>query len=793
MRSIIAEKIVFPFTAFVGQEELKLALILLAINPRIGGVLIRGEKGTGKSALVRALADLLPPIEVVADCPFNCDPNDPTNMCDECRKRHANGEALPTKKVKMKVITLPIGATEDMVIGTLDIEKALREGIKALQPGILAKANRNILYIDEVNLLPDNIVDVILDAAASGWNFVEREGVSVSHPSRFILVGTMNPEEGELRPQLLDRFALSVTVHTIKDEDLRMEIIKRVEAFHCDPVGFYMKFESSQEEISRRILIAKQNLDKVKISYRLLAGIAKMCSKLEIDGHRADIIIAETAKTIASYNGRLYVTENDVLLASKYALGHRTRRFGSLPPPTLKEIEIAFRKALKEVRSVTDIEKDTSIPWRLKSVDTAEGKLEDKYIMSEKAKKDKYVYEKEPESKLKKEVKGRIVEKIGYVISSFARKLRIQSLVGGKGKEEIRERLSVEGPEVEGEIKPFPYGRSSKRSEKDYPSIFPYVLPGLTSPLIFGARKKHLRIRLGKNILAGRRAVSISRSPSGKYISYEIPKDSRGDIALIPTIISAILRGKKKDSGISVSKQDIRVKIRAARARALVVIVLDVSQSMRRFIRGLVKILEKLYQSAWRKRDKVALVACGGEKAKIIHFPTNNIRVIAHSIMQLKLGGRTPLADGLLKALQIVKLEKLRNPGIIPIVLLISDGLANIPLERVINPILRNELDSEAQADLIGAAQLLKKAGISLIVLNTFDIEEKMDSSRLLSPTMLLKTVARIGDGVYIGIRAVEDKVYKTVIPGFIDDETLSVIIEKAIHEAIQKIARKRL
>jgi len=218
------ERISFPFTAFVNQEPLKLALALNAINPRIGGVLIRGQKGTGKSTVVRALADLLPLVEVVAECPFNCNPHDPTNMCENCRSRFEKGDKLPIEKRKMRVITLPLGATEDRVIGTLDIEKAIRKGIRALEPGLLAEVNQSILYVDEINLLPDHIVDDILDAAASGWNIVEREAVSVAHPSRFILIGTMNPEEGELRPQILDRLALHIAVKGIYEKDARIEI-----------------------------------------------------------------------------------------------------------------------------------------------------------------------------------------------------------------------------------------------------------------------------------------------------------------------------------------------------------------------------------------------------------------------------------------------------------------------------------------------------------------------------------------------------------------------------------------
>lgn len=349
---VVAEtssRYVFPFSAFVGQDLFKLSLILLAINPRIGGLLVMGEKGTGKSVLVRALADLLPPIKVVKGCPFNDDPDDRVNMCDVCREKLSRGEGLEFEYKRMEVVTLPLSASIDAVVGTIDIEKVLREGLRAFQPGILARANRQILYIDEVNLLPDHIIDSILDAAALGWNYVEREGVSVSHPSRFILVGTMNPEEGELRPQLLDRFAISVKVTSVKDKDLRVEIIKRNVEFVENPLEFVKKWEGEQERLREKIKRAKELLPKVEIEDRLLYIIAELCNELKVDGHRPDIIITLTAKTIAAYNERAYVTDDDVLLASKLALGHRTRNGGLLEPATYAEIEATFKGVAKKV------------------------------------------------------------------------------------------------------------------------------------------------------------------------------------------------------------------------------------------------------------------------------------------------------------------------------------------------------------------------------------------------------------------------------------------------------------
>jgi len=318
-------RFVFPFIAIVGQEKMKKALLLNAVNPRIGGVLIRGQKGTGKTTAVRALAELLPEIKVVKDCPFNCNPENPREMCDSCYNRYAGGEGLPWIERKVRVVNLPLNATVDRVVGTLDIGKALREGLKALDPGLLAEANRGILYIDEVNLLDDYVADVLLDVAASGVNIVERENISVMHPSRFILIGTMNPEEGELRPQLLDRFGLQVEVEPVTDPILQIEIVKRVEEFEADPLGFMKKYEEEQRELKLKIKRARELIPKVQISNELLHEIAKVCSKLSVS-NRAPIVITRTAKTIAALSERVNVNKDDVLEAMELALPHRMRK-----------------------------------------------------------------------------------------------------------------------------------------------------------------------------------------------------------------------------------------------------------------------------------------------------------------------------------------------------------------------------------------------------------------------------------------------------------------------------------
>ncbi len=317
---------VYPFTAIVGQERMKRALVLNAVNSNIGGVLIRGERGTAKSTAARALAALLPEIETVADCRFGCDPRRPEQFCDECRERLAKGEELPITTRQTRIVDLPVSATEDRVVGTLDIEKAIKKGERHFDPGVLAAANRGILYVDEVNLLDDHVVDLLLDSAAMGINVVEREGISFQHPARFILVGTMNPEEGDLRPQLLDRFALSVEVRSIADARDRMAILQRHIQFDTDPESFRETWLPAEEKLSSEIAKAREIVDSVEYTPRDLFTIASLTASMHIDGHRADLVILKTARAHAAFEGRMKITERDIMLAAELALPHRLRR-----------------------------------------------------------------------------------------------------------------------------------------------------------------------------------------------------------------------------------------------------------------------------------------------------------------------------------------------------------------------------------------------------------------------------------------------------------------------------------
>ena len=317
---------IFPFTAIVDQQTMKRALILNAVNPLIGGVLIRGERGTAKSTAARALAALLPEIDVVADCLYHCDPHNGGGMCDTCRERIADGDTLPVGRSLTRMVELPVSATEDRVVGTLDIERALKTGEKRFEPGILAAANRGLLYVDEVNLLDDHVVDLLLDSAAMGVNYVEREGISFSHPARFILVGTMNPEEGELRPQLLDRFALCVEIKGLNGARDRMEVLERRIQFDQDPEGFREEWEPRERKLSEDIARGRALLPRVRYDDTDLFAIAQLTSAMKVDGHRSDIVILKAAVANAAFAGRTQITNEDILLAAELALPHRMKR-----------------------------------------------------------------------------------------------------------------------------------------------------------------------------------------------------------------------------------------------------------------------------------------------------------------------------------------------------------------------------------------------------------------------------------------------------------------------------------
>lgn len=332
----------FPLAAIVGQEQFKKAYLANIINPKIGGLLVSGPKGSGKSTIVHSVETILPDYETIEGCIFNCDPAQPEQVCSFCESRSPK----KTLTKQMNIITLPLSCTEDRLIGSIDIEKLLKTGEKEVIPGIIGQAHRNILYVDEVNLLPDHLVDDILDAASLHWNSIEREGVSITHRAEFILIGTMNPEEGDLRPQILDRFPLCVKLASVTDPTSRVEIVKRNLLFENDPEEFFRRFESEHGKIATAIVNARANLSEVSVDEKLIEGVARSCAELRVDGQRPDIVIVKTALSLAALDERTVIGPEDIRFSAELALIHRTRDGGLMEPPTSEEIDKVFRKNL---------------------------------------------------------------------------------------------------------------------------------------------------------------------------------------------------------------------------------------------------------------------------------------------------------------------------------------------------------------------------------------------------------------------------------------------------------------
>ncbi|MCW4017809.1 MAG: putative cobaltochelatase [Candidatus Bathyarchaeota archaeon] len=593
-------KTTYPFSAIVGQEKMKLALILNVINPKIGGVLLRGEKGTGKSLAVRALANLLPEVNVVADCPFHCDPQRPKDLCSFCSAKVANGVSLPTVKRSVSVVDLPVGATEDRLVGTLDIEKAIKSGEKHFEPGILAAANRNILYIDEVNLLDDHLVDVLLDAAAMGVNYVEREGVSFIHPSEFVLVGTMNPEEGELRPQLLDRFALSVEVKGIPYREARAEIVRRRIAFEADPAGFVATQIESQAQILRKIIDATKLLPQVKLSDDMLDLITLICTDFAVDGHRADITIYKAACTIAAYKGRTEVTEEDVKEAAELALAHRRRRQ-------------PFEEPKLEQQQIQD------------SVDKWEENKENKQ----------------------------------------------QQPPPPQNDSSQNDNQEDQDPEQKSDDKEAP--------EQVFEADTPYAVKPLDTPVLDEVQRSN----------GGRRSKSISNSKTGRYVGSVLPKGKVTDLAFDATLrVAAPFQRQRKEAsgnkdGFLIEKTDLREKVRERKVGNLIMFVVDASGSMaaeERMTATKGAVLSLLLD-AYQRRDRVGMVVFRKDTAELVLPPTNSVELAQKFLSVLPTGGRTPMAHGLALGLDAIQEYTKRDKEAIPLLALVSDGRANVPLK----------------------------------------------------------------------------------------------------------------
>ncbi|MGW6489861.1 putative cobaltochelatase [Streptomyces sp. NPDC055056] len=594
----------FPFTAVVGQDDLRLALLLNAVSPAVGGVLVRGEKGTAKSTAVRALSALLPAVDVVTGCRFSCDPAAPDPACPDGPHEV---EASSTRPARM--VELPVGASEDRLVGALDIERALSEGVKAFEPGLLADAHRGILYVDEVNLLHDHLVDLLLDAAAMGASYVEREGVSVRHAARFLLVGTMNPEEGELRPQLLDRFGLTVEVAASREPDQRVEVVRRRLAHDDDPATFVARWADEEAEVRARIVAARALLPSVRLGDGALRQIAATCAAFEVDGMRADIVMARTATALAAWAGRTDVLAEDVRQAALLALPHRRRR-NPFDAPGLDEDKLD--ETLEEFSGSDG--------------DGGDGGPDD---------------EPDPDGP------------------------------GGGGQ-----------PPQEGPDDGSPAGDVPAQGEPSEDGQAPAGRSAAEQSPVRAAepfRTKVLSVPgLGEGA-AGRR--SRARTEHGRTTGSRRPRGALTKLHLAATVQAAaphqLARGRS-GRGLVVRRDDLRQATREGREGNLVLFVVDASGSMaaRQRMSAVKGAVLSLLLDAYQRRDKVGLVTFRGSAAEVALPPTSSVDAAAVRLESLPTGGRTPLSAGLLRAHEVLRVERLRDSARRPLVVVVTDGRA---------------------------------------------------------------------------------------------------------------------
>ncbi|HET7736771.1 MAG TPA: VWA domain-containing protein [Nocardioidaceae bacterium] len=588
----------FPFTAVVGSDDLALSLILTTVSPSVGGVLVRGEKGTAKSTMVRALAGLLPPLSVVEGCRFSCDPAAPDVSCPD-------GPHAVTSRIRpARLVELPVGATEDRVIGSLHLATALSSGVTTYEPGLLALAHRGLLYVDEVNLLHDHLVDLLLDAAAMGRSTVERDGVSVAHASRFVLVGTMNPEEGELRPQLLDRFGLSVEVAAPRDPALRVEVVRRRLAYEADPAAFAARFASSEDALAERILKAQALLPSVVLGDAALHDIATVCAAFDVDGMRADLVTARAAIAHAAWEGRTDVTREDVRAAARLALPHRRRR-NPFDAPGIEE------SALDEVLPPEDEPDPGPDP---------DGPDPD----------------------------GRDPDGPG-------------SDGPGSG-ESVVEQDELASPSVEAHNAS---GESTATTGTPYRTRL-FATPGT-----------------GRGE-AGRRSRAITNS--GQVIGSRPGTD--GPVHVLGTLTAAA-----RDGGV-VRTEHVRRTVKEGRESNLVLLCVDASGSMaaRKRMEQVKTAVLSLLMDAYQRRDKVGLVTFRGAAAELALPPTGSVEIAARRLSDLPAGGRTPLAAGLLRAAETIRLERIKDPRRRPLLVVVTDGRATSGGDAA--PVARSLADS---------------------------------------------------------------------------------------------------
>jgi magnesium chelatase subunit D len=627
-----------PFPAIIGQDELKRALLAVAANPELGGLLVRGEKGTAKSTAVRALIDLLPDQRVVADCPYGCPPDDPANQCDDCRA--CDDPTIERRSVPL--VTVPLGATRERVVGTLSVADAL-DGERTFDPGLLARANRGFLYVDEVNLLDDHLVDVLLDAAASGVNRVERDGVSVTHPADFTLIGTMNPEEGDLRPQLRDRFALQATVVGCEDVDNRIEIIDRVLDSDRNPADFAEKYDEATTERTKQLVTARDRLDQgVALPTEFKTEIAELCRDAGVDGHRADIAIARAAMTFAALDDRPKVLQTDVQEATELALPHRLQSRPFEDSPNVQDVLDDTFDDMGEEEGEGDGEED----------DEYEEKEEEDEEETENADDGRETACDESSDNPESSNDGNSENRNGW---------SDDEQYSGSGQ--CSDDADANETEREDDA-----GREDEQQE-GVP-----LIPGQSRAEIGNTRGMSVDPSSVPEISGGDGTRSVAE-PNTKNRGAQVRTErarSDTDIDAATSVRAAAKRGSDR-----VTSDDLRRSVRSGTASALVVFAVDASASMHPAMRAAKGTVLELLKNAYQQRDEIAFVAFAGEDAEILLPPTNSVTLAARHLKELPTGDRTPLPTGLQTTGRVIA----RADPVTSIVVLITDGRANVASE----------------------------------------------------------------------------------------------------------------
>jgi magnesium chelatase subunit D len=603
----------FPFTAIVGQTAMKRALLLNAVNPKIGGVLVRGKKGTAKSTAVRSLAALLPEVTVVQGCPYNCSPEERQGLCARCEP-----QAVDTQIVvrQIPIVDLPVGATEDRLVGSLDIEEAIKTGNRVFEPGLIAATHRGILYIDEVNLLNDHLVDILLDAAAMGRNYVEREGISITHRSEFILVGTMNPEEGDLRPQLLDRFGLAVEVDGRFTPEERQEVVKRRIAYEADPQGFMAKWQGPEQEERERVLRSQALLPEVVVSDDILTLITSICAEYEVDGMRGDIVMYKTAATIAAYEERTEVNAEDVREAAKLALLHRQRR-QPFQQPNLATEQLDSMVDDFQGQDHQRESQDSSQP------DQGEGDSEPSDLSPpelEQPESEQDEAESEPDS----------------------------SGPGSLGQEQQYE---VGDPFA---IRPLNLKPPDQRSRR---------ASGRRNVTITDSSAgRYVRSRLPEGKASGLALDATLRAAAPHQVGRRETSESQNAILVESQDIREKVRENKSGSLV------------------LFVVDASGSMGAQRRMVAVKGAVMSLLLDAYQRRDRVGLISFRGTNASLLLPPTNSVDLAQVHLQEMPTGGRTPLSAGLFKALEVIETERIKDRDVMPLLVLLSDGRGNVAI-----------------------------------------------------------------------------------------------------------------